>query len=67
MAPTWDELTPLLPPELRRWVLADVTWDPHKLWSLDLPTRESRLPDIDLLIRRRGRLIRNVRVVAEGS
>lgn len=40
MAPTWDELTPLLPQELRRWVLADVTWDPHKLWTIDLPTRE---------------------------
>jgi len=38
--PTWDELRPLLPPELRRWVLPDVTWDQQKLWAIECPTRD---------------------------
>ncbi len=46
MTPTWNELRPLLPPELRRWVLSDVTWDQHKLWTIDVPTREVPLDEI---------------------
>ncbi len=44
--PTWDELRPLLPPELRRWVLPDVTWDPQKLWSIDLPVRDVAVDEL---------------------
>ena len=44
--PTWDELRPLLPPELRRWVLPDVTWDPHKLWTIDLPIVDVPVADL---------------------
>jgi len=40
VTPTWNELRPLLPPELRRWVLPDVTWDQHRLWAIDVPTCE---------------------------
>lgn len=46
MAPTWEELTPLLPPELRRWVLTDVTWDPHALWTIDVPTVDVAVDDL---------------------
>ncbi len=46
MPRTWDELRPLLPPELRRWVLPDVTWDQHKLWTIDLPTCQVRVDEL---------------------
>lgn len=46
VTPTWDQLRPLLPPELRRWVLADVTWDQHKLWRIDLPTRDVAVDEL---------------------
>ena len=44
--PTWDELRPLLPPELRRWVLPDVTWDQHRLWAIDLPVRDVAVAEL---------------------
>lgn len=50
MPPTWDELRPLLPPELRRWTLADVTWDQHTLWTIDVPTREIPVSELAWLL-----------------
>ena len=45
IAPTWDELYPQVPDELRPYVL-ELEWDRERLWRLELPVEEMSVAEL---------------------